>query len=203
MDNIIYLIRHGQTIWNLQGKKQGHKDSPLTIKGIEQMKNIANEIKKIPNFNDYKIISSPLGRCKQSTSIICEEIKYPFENCIFEEKLKEHSFGLWEGKTENEIKSEFLEEFTKRRFQENHWDYVVPMGESYKILFNRVSQVIEKYKNQKIIFVCHEMVSKVIRGKLLKFNKEEIIKLKHPQDVIYQIKNNKLKMFIAGQRVVI
>ena len=70
---MIYIVRHGQTEWNLQGRKQGRKDSPLTLKGIEQAKNIANILNNnIEDYSEYIIVISPQWRCQQTASIICE-----------------------------------------------------------------------------------------------------------------------------------
>jgi len=191
---MIYIIRHGQTVWNLEGKKQGRKDSPLTLKGIKQGQNIANYLKN-ENLINFQLVISPQWRCQQFASIICELVNKEFSDCILEEGLREHSFGLWEGKTEFEIENEFPGFLEKRYNPDNYWSYIVPMGESYELLSKRVEKVLEKYKNKNIIFVCHEMVSKVIRGHVLELSKEEILRSKHPQDVIYKInvKDKKIK----------
>jgi probable phosphoglycerate mutase len=42
-----YIVRHGQTEWNVKGLMQGQKDSILTTVGEEQAKNVAEELKPI------------------------------------------------------------------------------------------------------------------------------------------------------------
>jgi broad specificity phosphatase PhoE len=192
---MIYIVRHGQTEWNLQGRKQGRKDSPLTLKGIEQAKNIANILNNnIEDYSEYIIVISPQWRCQQTASIICELTGNEFSECVIEEGLREHSFGMWEGKTEEEIEKEFPNFLSNRYKLENHWSYIVPMGESYELLDRRIKNVLSKYKNEKIIFICHEMVSKVMRGNILKMNNSDVLMLKHPQDVIYKIENEQLSV---------
>ncbi len=128
---MIYIVRHGQTAWNLQKRKQGRKDSPLTLKGIAQAEHIAKILnKEIHDVSKFKIVVSPQWRCQQFASIVCEHIGIPFSQCIFEENLREHCFGLWEGKTEEEIEKDFPGFLAKRYQPENYWSYVVPMGES-------------------------------------------------------------------------
>ena len=185
---MIYIVRHGQTAWNLQKRKQGRKDSPLTLKGIDQAKHIASILKKdIKDISKFKIVISPQWRCQQFASIICELLNIRFSDCIMEENLREHCFGLWEGKTEEEIEFEFPG-FLERRYRpENYWNYIVPMGESYDLLSNRVSKVIEEYEYENIIYVCHEMVSKTMRGILLNLSNDEVLALNHPQDTVYKI----------------
>ena len=190
---MIYIARHGQTEWNLQARKQGRKDSPLTLKGISQARDVGEILKvDVQDLSKFKIVISPQWRCQQSASIICEQMGASFSDCTLEEDLREHCFGLWEGKTEEEIEKEFPGYLAKRYVPENYWDYVVPMGESYALLSKRVQRVIEKYKDQNVIFVCHEMVSKVMRGSVLSLTNEEVLSLGHPQDTVYKIEGGQL-----------
>lgn len=184
---MIYIVRHGQTVWNLQKRKQGQKDSPLTLRGITQAKMVANSLKKnILNLSEYQFVISPQWRCQQYASIICELLDKDFSDCILEEDLREHSFGLWEGKVESEIENEFPGFLARRYKPENYWSYIVPKGESYELLYKRVSSVLNKHKQNNTIFICHEMVSKVMRGFLLNLKPEEILPLNHQQNLIYK-----------------
>ena len=63
----IYVVRHGQTNWNVKGKIQGKSDIELNEKGIEQAKELKELIK---NYDINLIISSPLKRAKQTAEII-------------------------------------------------------------------------------------------------------------------------------------
>ncbi len=190
---MIYIVRHGQTAWNLKKRKQGRKDSPLTLFGIEQAKKTAIALQnEISNIGEFKIVISPQWRCQQYASIICELLGLDFLDCIHEEQLREHSFGLWEGKNEEEIEEEFPG-FLSRRYQpKNYWRYVVPMGESYELLMSRVSKVLDKYKQDNVIFICHEMVSKVMRGSLLQLKESEILSLNHKQNIVYSFSQGQL-----------
>jgi len=194
---MIYIVRHGETVWNLAGRKQGNLDSPLTLKGINQAiacgKTLASETGL--NLETTKIVISPQFRAKQHASIICEELGISFDRCIVEEDLREHSFGLWEGKTEEEIEKEFPL-FLERRYKpENYWSYIIPKGESYELLYKRVSSVIDKYEGD-VIFICHEMVSKAAVGKLMLLENKEILERGHPQNIIYRHNSNAIKEIV-------
>ena len=62
---MIYIVRHGQTAWNLQGRKQGRKDSPLTLKGVEQ----AKDVSKILNNSIKNVVKSKMYGCFRSLRI--------------------------------------------------------------------------------------------------------------------------------------
>lgn len=197
---MMYIVRHGQTIWNLNRKKQGWKDSPLTVKGIKQAEEVAKLIRsEVKELEEYKIVISPLWRCRQFSSLLCEYAGLNYLDCLVEEGLKEHCYGMWEGLTELEIEDRFPGEMEKRRTPENHWTYSVPMGESYDLLNRRVIRVLEKYKNEKVIFVCHEMVSKVIRGHYGDLENLKTTKLKHAQNKVYKLFDGQIEELTTTQ----
>ncbi|UCH72522.1 MAG: histidine phosphatase family protein [Thermoplasmatales archaeon] len=192
---MIYIIRHGQTIWNLKKRKQGNLDSPLTLKGVDQARMCGSFLlSEIENLSDFQIVVSPQFRAKQHASIICEILGLDFDDCIIEENLKEHCFGLWEGKTEEEISVEFPDFLKKRYMPENYWSYIIPMGESYELIYKRASSVLEKYKHKNIIYICHEMISKVMVGNLMKYDRSTILHSKHNQNHIYRYNEHQNKL---------
>ena len=91
----IYLLRHGQTDWNLEGRLQGRKNIPMNSAGVKQMLEIAERLQKM-NFCVDQIISSPLDRAKESAKIVAEQIGFEGEIC-YDEGFLERSFGLAEG----------------------------------------------------------------------------------------------------------
>lgn len=88
---MIYLVRHGQTAWNLEKKTQGHTDIPLNEKGRNQAKLLAQVIS---NLKIDKIISSDLLRARETAEIINEKIG---KNIIFDERIREINYGILEG----------------------------------------------------------------------------------------------------------
>jgi len=86
-----YLVRHGQTDWNVQGILQGQKDSYLTKEGIRQAQESA---KKLSHVHFDAVFSSDLIRTKRTAEIITAEKKL----AVFTTKLlRERTFGPYEG----------------------------------------------------------------------------------------------------------
>jgi len=102
-----YIVRHGETEWNVKGLFQGQKDSNLTEKGIGQAKLIA---KKFKNINFDAIFSSDLIRAKKTAEIIALEHKIAVDT---REILRERNFGRLEGRKGDEIKEELKDLFLK------------------------------------------------------------------------------------------
>lgn len=93
----IYITRHGQTKWNLEGRLQGQLDSDLTKIGKFQAKYLANRLRE----EDIDlIISSASQRAIETSKIVKEYLEVPVIEC---DNLKEMHFGKWQGKTHPEI----------------------------------------------------------------------------------------------------
>lgn len=94
MNNLttFYIVRHGETEYNVKKIVQGHSDSPLTEGGIEQAKKLAQKLKGIKF--DYAF-SSDLLRAKRTAEIIALEHKLAVET---NKLLRERTYGPLEGK---------------------------------------------------------------------------------------------------------
>lgn len=102
-----FLIRHGQTLWNEEGRYQGNSDIGLTGLGIRQAKSAAKYLSKVNLSNIY---SSPLKRAADTANIIGESKGL---KVIVRENLKEIYFGKWEGMKFNDINTEFHDDYQK------------------------------------------------------------------------------------------
>jgi broad specificity phosphatase PhoE len=98
----IGLFRHGQTDWNINFLLQGVTDIPMNSTGIEQVRAAA----KVLNRDDWDmILTSPLGRARDTAAIIAEELG--FEDIQPHDLLIERSFGEAEGMAYEQWKSKF------------------------------------------------------------------------------------------------
>ncbi len=87
-----YIVRHGETVWNTQEILQGHMDSSLTEKGLDQAKEIARMFKDIPF---VAVFSSDSLRAHRTAEIISLEHKLVVKTT---QLLREKCFGQYEGK---------------------------------------------------------------------------------------------------------
>ena len=91
----LYLLRHGQTEFNVKKLVQGHCDSPLTVLGRQQARAAAAWLKAHGVVPD-KVVSSPLGRAMDTASLVATELLGPdaaVEPC---EGIIERSYGTFE-----------------------------------------------------------------------------------------------------------
>ena len=185
---IIYLLRHGQTVWNVEGRYQGQLDSALTEKGKEQAKENALKLQKYIDIKDVKLFSSPLGRAKNTAEIIVELNGMPHSDIIFEEDIKEFNYGIFEGETKEYCKKVYAKEFLER--EANKFSYVLEGGESYLKVFERLMRWLSSVQNEKVIVVvAHEMINRALRGIYCSMTTEEMLGLRQGNDVVIKLEN--------------
>ena len=149
----VIFIRHGETDFNRARLYFGHLDPDLNETGIEQLRKAKILFEKREKMPDV-VFSSDLKRCSQSMEIL--EIDEETEK-ILTEDLREINFGIFEGKTYEEIKNKYPEKVEKMK---NDWrNFKADKGESINEMMLRVAEkmneIINQYRNKKILVVAH------------------------------------------------
>lgn len=155
----LYLIRHGQTKSNSQGRYLGSFEDELSLQGINEIKKSKEFIKAI-NFN--KIFSSERKRAIDSAKILVDK------DITYDYRLNERDFGIFENKTYKEICNEYPLE--QKAWEENWIDYKIPAGESAREAYERVVEFIkdlEKENYENCLVVTHGGVIKLIYSYIL------------------------------------
>ena len=184
-----YIIRHGQTNWNKEGRIQGKTDIELNEEGIKQ----AQEAKRI--LKDYPIdmiVSSTLKRARKTAEIINETKQVPI---IFDNGIEERGFGDFEGKVRKEIHDEILDLEILDNYNLNKEYKGV---ETIRSLCDRVWRLIdelkEEYTEKNILFVTHGGVTRAINGYFNGANEDGILKdlyLQNCEIKTFEIKEEK------------
>ncbi len=147
----LYLVRHGQTDWNLQHRFQGQADVPLNKTGEDQVQKIAQRLSKI---KIDAIYSSDLRRTVQTADRIAS---YHEVNCVTDLRWRELSFGAWEGLTYDEIKAKEPELLEK--WQTDPLNAAAPSGETLQQLAMRVDSALEDlradHEDQTVLLTVH------------------------------------------------
>nr|WP_290441094.1 histidine phosphatase family protein [Clostridium algidicarnis] len=154
----IYIARHGETKWNIEGRMQGFKNSDLTQRGINDARSLGESLKDI----DFDCIySSPLGRALDTAKYIRQDDNIKI---ILDDSLKELNLGLWEGMTHEEIKEKYPLQYNN--FREHPESFESQGGESFLELIKRVEKglnnIIKDENHENILIVTHTCVIKAI-----------------------------------------
>lgn len=165
----IYLTRHGQTEWNLEGKMQGSAESKLTQRGIDEAKKLSDSLQDIIFDSIY---ASPLDRAYETAKYIRRDRDIEIQQL---QCLKEMSFGVWEGMLNSEFENNYREEYDKfwnkpHLFEPNN-------GESFQEIIHRVRAclhgIIENEKGENILIVTHTIIIKAIYSIIKNYTIEE------------------------------
>lgn len=194
MHHPVYLFRHGETAWNAERRAQGHLDSPLTAAGRAQARamgaTLAEELRQAGYEPSGVIVrASPLGRVRETLAIAAEAAGLAHDEQCFDHRLREMSWGEWDGLNGAEIEAGWPGAMAARRF--NHWHYQPPRGESYVMAAARAQPALQDIAalaaERPVAVFAHGGIGRVLRGLFLRAPNTEILTMDQPQDAFYRL----------------
>ncbi len=187
----LFLFRHGETLWNVEKRHQGRKDSPLTDRGRRLALDLAVHAK---GWNLGRMITSPLGRARETALALGAGLGLAPEE---DPRLAECSFGECEGMLWSEIKSRHSELLAAR--SADPWSFRWPGGENYLDLTSRAAGLLgdlgEEPGGKPLALVGHETINRAILGLLLSLEPGKIVKVSHPNTVVYRVEGRRVHRF--------
>ncbi|GAB5508787.1 MAG: histidine phosphatase family protein [Hyphomicrobiales bacterium] len=186
----LIFIRHGQTDWNREGRLQGSQDIPINANGERQARRNGVRLAELMDEQDYTLsdftfVASPLGRCLRTMGLVREGVGLdPEDGFLRDDRLKEITFGAWEGNTHGELRK--IDAHAVSRRETDKWGFVPPRGESYAMLSDRIAPWLESL-DRPTIAVSHGGVSRAVRGLLFDLPSDEVPMLDVPQDQLYLV----------------
>ena len=182
----LILVRHGESEWNREGRVQGQFDSPLTEMGVVQAKSVSRYLSGVLLKEPLRIYTSPLERASETASIIAEELQYPKEKIIIEQRLNDFNLGVIAGTYGWDKVAEMYPDLARMRLQDP-LRFHPPGGECGADFEARLRSFLDDLQDDGItnLLVSHGIVNKFIRGIRRNLKGEEIIALGESQDTIY------------------
>lgn len=190
-DTEIVLLRHGETHWNRAGRYQGHRDSPLTLTGIAQIRAAALTLRRAIGAPDrYQLWCSPLGRAQQSMAVLCEELGLAFADVRFDARLMECAYGRWEGLTRDEIGERYPDDVAAR--EKDKWGFAIPGGESYAQVAERVRAWLEALPAERPALVLgHSGAGRILRGLYTGLDRDAVFAVDEPQSTAFVLRDGR------------
>ncbi len=130
----LYLIRHGESTYNAEGRIQGQSDVPLSELGRRQSRAVAEAMADVPADAVY---SSPLQRALAVAKDIAAEHGLPVRT---DPKLKEICVGVFQDRLRSELEAEYPDDLA--RWLSGDEDFAIPGGESRRQLADRGCEAI-------------------------------------------------------------
>jgi broad specificity phosphatase PhoE len=153
MTTTIYMVRHGETPWNVEGRYQGHLDPPLTEKGLQQAQTTASKLAPL----DFDVIySSDLARARQTAQALAAETGLLVQ---FDSRFREIHQGEWQGVLIGDIRKGWPDEIYG--WETDPWNHHPPGGESLQQQQTRVfaafDDIVAQHPGKKVAVFTHKL----------------------------------------------
>ncbi|HEY3297735.1 MAG TPA: histidine phosphatase family protein [Armatimonadota bacterium] len=154
----VYLVRHGEVIWNKKNTYAGQTDLPLNETGLAQAELLADYLK---DKGIAAVYSSDLSRARETASAIARPLGLDVRT---DKDLREVNYGEWEGLSEAEIAEQYPEIFS--RWRDDAANTRIPGGESFNEMKDRAypsfMKIALSHPEQDIAVVAHKSVNRTL-----------------------------------------
>jgi broad specificity phosphatase PhoE len=183
----LYIVRHGQTEWNLASRMQGRLDSPLTPAGCLQADVHGRTLAGLGGID--RMFVSPLGRTRATADRLQAHLD---ASVSYEPALMERDCGAWSGMTLAEIEALHPEEWRARNADPYH--HRPPGGENLVDMEARVGAFVDALVSQltsgdtrSVALITHGVMSRVICKRLLGLTPVAAVQVRHPNELFYRL----------------
>ncbi|NPV86329.1 MAG: histidine phosphatase family protein [Anaerolineae bacterium] len=158
----LWIARHGETDWNIEGRYQGQADPPLNAKGLEQAIAMRD---KLSGIQFDAIYTSDLQRARQTAAPIAERLGLPVK---VDPRLREINQGEWEGQLFTTIREKYPKELAD--YMQNPLVSRPPGGETIAEVAARVEAAIKDindlYPNGRVLIISHGIALATLLSKV-------------------------------------
>jgi probable phosphoglycerate mutase len=196
---MIYLVRHGQTEFNLIGRMQGALDSPLTALGRDQARRLGQLLAGLTaDEGDWTLVASPQGRAQATADVIHDEMggRLPRET---DGRLREISLGSWDGLTLEDIEMAYPGALDG--LDRYGWQFKSPDGETYEAISARLADWLGEAQasGRRLIVVSHGIAGLILRGLYGGQERDVAMRAGAPQDAVFLLAGGVVSRIDAAQ----
>jgi probable phosphoglycerate mutase len=177
---MLFILRHGETIWNREDRMQGGLDSPLTDRGRQQALR-QGAILAGCGVGGLPLFSSPQGRAVGTAALALPGVVPELDP-----RLSEVGMGAWQGQAMDSIRPQLPAGAT-----EAHaflWKFGAPGGETLAAMQARVAEFLAEVPGPAVI-VTHGVTSQMLRGLCLGRDVDGMGALEDRQGVVYLLRD--------------
>ena len=196
----LYVLRHGETVWNIDRRMQGTKNSALTERGRAQAQAMGRTLRAELALEQRPTIflRSPLGRTLETSLIVGTELGIEASQWRDDPRLAELCYGDWEGFSWKEIQVHTPNALADWRA--NPEDFCPPGGETHHELRRRTVAALADIvaTNARAVIVGHGVSGAVLRGLNLGLDARAMFVLEKPQDAFFRLTAGAEERIICG-----
>lgn len=174
---ILVLVRHGQSLWNLENRFTGWVDVPLTDQGREEARRAGE---KLRGYSFQVAYTSGLTRAQDTCRLIQEAMGASLPT-IRDQALNERHYGDLQGLNKDDMRAQFGEEQVK--IWRRSYDVPPPNGEALKNTAERTIPFFERCimgdirQGKNVLVVAHGNSNRSIVMRLDNLSKEQVLEL--------------------------
>lgn len=195
----LYILRHGETAWNTERRMQGTRDSALTELGRRQALAVGRaleaELARTPAPTIFW--RSPLGRVRETAEIVGRALGLADAEWREDERLKELSYGEWEGRSWKEI--EAARPNALADWKADPQGFCPPGGETHFELRRRSAAFLAEVAAMGVrtVMLGHGVSGAVVRGLHLGLDATAMFVLPKPQDAFFRLADGREERIMA------
>jgi broad specificity phosphatase PhoE len=182
----LYVVRHGETDWNVAGRLQGQIDIPLNDIGRGQAaRNGQRLLKQVDGVDKLDFVASPLSRAFETMQLLRANMGLERDGFATDHRLKEISYGVCEGRTWPQLPPVDRAGIARSK---DPFNWKPDGGESYADLTRRTAEFLAGITRDSVI-VTHGGVTRTLRGLMVGIATEKVPSLKVPQDRVLVLRD--------------
>lgn len=193
MGPLLYIIRHGQTDWNVEQRLQGQAEVDINAVGLQQVRRNAKLLAQvIEDPSEFDFVSSPLRRARETMEHVRRELGLQADGYRTDDRLMELHFGDWQGSTYAELEERSPGVTAGRA--EDKWSFVPPgaKAESYALLAVRANALLGETTSPTIC-TTHGGIIRTLFHLIGGMLPEEAARMPVPQDKILRVMDGTLE----------
>lgn len=183
----LYILRHGETVWNVEGRLQGRFDSELTAQGVAQAQ-AQHSILRARDLTGFAAISSPQGRARATAQIALDGLIAPIAT---DDALCEVGLGAWAGASR-------VEKMAETGAVDGYALYdLAPEGEGLAALRLRCEGLLRRLSRPSVL-ITHGITSRMLRLILTEQPNTRLREMEGGQGVVFHVADGKQKRLTLG-----
>ncbi len=167
----LIIIRHGESVWNREGRYQGQMDAPLSELGLRQAEALAERLRYEPL---DALFTSPLQRAARTAEAVARY--HPHAPLQTTPALLEIHHGEWQGLLVEEVIERYSDGL--REWRQHPTRAQMPGGESFSNVLKRVLDfkewLLREYHERTVLVSTHDVVVKILVADALGMNMDRI-----------------------------
>ena len=185
----LLVVRHGETVHNRERRMSGHRDAPLTLTGLRQAEAVGRLLhaRYGDGLAQWRWVTSPLVRAWQTAVIVADVAGVPTPSIEHDDRLKEMTWGRWDGLTAAEIEARDPELWRARIA--DRWTVPPPGGgETQRDIITRAEAWLgELAPAARVLAFGHGALGRALRCAYQGLPDAAMLEMEEPQGVVFHL----------------